>query len=870
MPNSNKEKSKGFSGSFGGGKGGGGGSSQTPVSGRSTSTAYILGAVSEGVVEGPIDGIKNVYLDEVPIQNQNGSYNFQGSEFYFREGSQSQSIIDFNTGGTIFPPTLTGFPNYNNTPQIFTYNNPNIPISNLFFEVILQAFTPNRFYIIIHNVIIRVFPGIKFRLSYTFNQDESGWIPFWEEVIGGNDFASSIRNQSYNLGGEYDESSFFLVTSSTKRTPHITFSSLTTFVKVKIEKLPLNNEVRNIETFRGTAYDYGYTLYDYYVYQPLPVDNENPNPAILAMNSENNGKYFQVNLNLNKYWATTAGFNRQVALEIPVQVEVKNNLEITRQFTNLSIRSIKVKLSFALQRFDDEGNVFGERVDFRIQVKQPGGNFETRVDSFFEGRYPNPTEADFTIPVTTPTNPNNAVFQVRIIKDSGNSNDPKVSRQINWVSYTQIIFTALNYPNTAIAGFKFNAEYFSQIPTVAIKLAGRRIRIPSNATIQSDRRLTYSGNWTGNFITPAMACGDPAWILYDLLTNTRYGLGNYIDTTQIDKWSLYEMSRYCNELVPNGSGGVEPRFQANIALEGKVEAYQVIQNLVSIFRGFAYWQSGVISFAVDKPGAVIHQFTQADVEEGSFTYSRSGLKTKKTVAVVSWLNPADFYKKSVEVVEDPVGIQKWGIRELELEAIACTSRGQARRAGVAALLTNRVEQESVTFRARAFAAYVKPGDLIRVYDSKRESARYAGIVKAATATTITLDSPVNLPSGTNYTISVTTSSLVIPVPDGVDSGVSNSDPSQRQRVRFDLKDATIQSRGNNLTVLTLNSPGFGATVPPPESNWVIRANTIPNTIYRVINRSPVQDSIEGMHEILAVEYSGSKYSFIDDMQFPVS
>lgn len=658
--------SKGFNRFSGSGivRGGGGGSRSphtTPVTGRSTSTAYILGALSEGTIEGPINGVKSVYLDEVPIQNENGTNNFNTYGYEFREGSQSQSLIYFG------------------------------------------------------------------------------------------------------------------------------------------------------------------------------------------------------------------GFDWQISSESGVGVEVKNNLPITREFTNLAIDAIKVKLGFILQRFDDQGNTIGQRIEFTILVKEPGGDFVPRVFSYVDGRYPNVTEFDFIIPVTTPVNPNNANFSVRVEKRTGEASDPaRIQRILTWQTYSQITVTKTNYPNTAIAGFQFNTEYFQQIPSIAVKLAGRKIRIPSNATIQSDRRLTYSGNWTGNFITPAMACGDPAWILYDLLTNTRYGLGNYIDTTQIDKWSLYEMSRYCNELVPNGSGGVEPRFQANIALEGKVEAYQVIQNLVSIFRGFAYWQSGVISFAVDKPGAVIHQFTQADVEEGSFTYSRSGLKTKKTVAVVSWLNPADFYKKSVEVVEDPVGIQKWGIRELELEAIACTSRGQARRAGVAALLTNRVEQESVTFRARAFAAYVKPGDLIRVYDSKREAARYAGIVKAATATTITLDSPVNLPSETNYTISVTTSSLVIPVPDGVDSGVSNSDPSQRQRVRFDLKDATIQSRGNNLTVLTLNSPGFGATVPPPESNWVIRANTIPNTIYRVINRSPVQDSIEGMHEILAVEYSGNKYSFIDDMQFPLS
>ena len=234
------------------------------------------------------------------------------------------------------------------------------------------------------------------------------------------------------------------------------------------------------------------------------------------------------------------------------------------------------------------------------------------------------------------------------------------------------------------------------------------------------------------------------------------------------------------------------------------------------------------------------------------------------MAVVSYLNPIDFFKKAVEVVEDPVGIQRWGVRELEIEAIACTSRGQARRAGVAALLTNRLEQESVTFKARAFAAFVKPGDLIRIYDSKRTAARYAGIIKAATALTVTLDSPVNLPSGTTYKITVTTSTLQIPELEG---GNNLADPAQKQKVRFKIAEATITNNGNNLTVLELQSPGFGSDIPPAESNWVIQGGDLSNTIYRVINRSPVQDSIEGMHEILAVEYNSSKYAFIDNMTF---
>jgi predicted phage tail protein len=162
--------------------------------------------------------------------------------------------------------------------------------------------------------------------------------------------------------------------------------------------------------------------------------------------------------------------------------------------------------------------------------------------------------------------------------------------------------------------------------------------------------------------TPTIAVSDPAWILYDLITNTRYGLGKYIDTKQIDKWALYEISKYCNELVPTGYTNnntiiYEPRFQCNIALQSKTEAFQVLQSLITIFRGFAYWQAGTISFVADKPDVVKYQFTQADVEDGLFVYSRVGLKSKKTVALVSWLNPADFYRKTVEMVEDPIGIQ---------------------------------------------------------------------------------------------------------------------------------------------------------------------------------------------------------------------
>lgn len=828
MSKKHKEK-KGFAGG-GGGKGGNSSRTETPVSGRSISTAYVIGAISEGEVEGPYDGTKGVYLDEVPVLNSDNSTNFKEHEFHFRTGTQIQDTINFNTGNKTFIPTVIQACSIpydapdNTESSFFTYNNNLISLNYVTFEILMYR---------------------EEGLTFTYNQSSGAWE---EPAI------------NYEVWARWDSNSnWFKVTE--RLFEEFGYQEETDFEGVSSRYYDTTAKATFSIDF---LYHLGRPNNTFQIYlKKIPIP---PNYFLLSQQ--------YTNIQLYSYHGVAGGSNDGVNNEIPVQTEVKNNLEITRQFTNLAVNAIKVKLAFVLQRQDDKGNVFGERVDFKIWVKEPKSEFSPKVNTFYTGRYPSPTEVDFLIPLSSGANLTNASFLIKVEKTTPENNDPKIQRQISWVSYTQIIYAGLRFPNTAIAGFKFNTEYFQSIPSIAIKLAGRKIQIPSNATIQANlpnkpevRYLTYSGNWSGTFQTPNQACSDPAWILYDLLKNTRYGLGNYIDTTQIDKWGLYEISKYCNELVPDGMGGQEPRFSCNIKLEGKVEAYQVIQNLVSIFRGFAYWQAGVVSFVTDKPNTVVHQFTQADVEEGSFTYSRSGLKSRKTIAVVSYLNPIDFFRKGVEVVEDPVGMQRWGIREMELEAIACTSRGQARRVGVAALLTNRLEQESITFKARAFAAFVKPGDLIRVYDSKRTAARYAGIIKAATAMTVTLDSPVDLPSGTTYKITVTTSNLIKP---SIDGGNNLADPSQNQKLRFKIAEATIVNTGNNLTVLELQSPGFGSDIPPAESNWVIQGGNLSNTIYRVINRSPVQDSIEGLHEILAIEYNNNKYDFIDDMQFPLS
>lgn len=548
------------------------------------------------------------------------------------------------------------------------------------------------------------------------------------------------------------------------------------------------------------------------------------------------------------------GFGDTISNEISVNSAVEwngegNNLGVTQQIQGGIPDEVKVKLSFQMQRQNpDNGNIETTNIEFQIIIQREVNNAYETLFTYYNvvsGRYSSPTEFDYRFRFPPVTGLGNLSIKViKLTLDNAETEKAGYQRSMSFVSYAKITNKKLNYPNTALAAFSFDTSGFSSVPNVLFEVFGRLVQVPSNAIIDGlNRRIVYDGVWNGVFQTPNVAVSDPAWILYDLITNTRYGLGKYIDTKQIDKWGLYEISKYCNELVPsgystNGSPIYEPRFQCNIVLQAKTEAYQVLESLITIFRGFAYWQAGTITFIADKPDAIKYQFTQADVEDGVFIYSRVGLKSKKTVALVSWLNPADFYRKTVEMVEDPIAIQKWGIKELELEAIACTSRGQARRAGVAALISDRLEQETVTFKARAYAAFIKPGDIITVSDSERLEMRAGGLIISATTTTINLDSPVTLVAGQTYQISVTL-----------------SDGTWQQE--------TIENTANTTSVVTVTS-AFSAA-PPPESNWILSGNSVVPKQYRVINRVPVSETIEGMHEITASEYDSTKYSFIDSM-----
>ena len=326
---------------------------------------------------------------------------------------------------------------------------------------------------------------------------------------------------------------------------------------------------------------------------------------------------------------------------------------------------------------------------------------------------------------------------VRQTKDSVSAARRNIS---NIDSITENYETRFAYPNSAIVSQKFNAEFFSQVPDRAFDTKLLKVNVPGNynpitKNYESTGPSTTNGGWDGTFATQKQWTDNPAWCFYDLITSNRYGLGKYIPESYIDKWTLYEIGRVCDTLVSDGYGGVEPRFTCNLILTQREEAYKVINDMASVFRGLVYYANGSIYTTQDTEKEPIFLFTNANVEDGNFSYASSAKRNRHTVAIVRYNNKNDFYKPAVEYVEDFDAIRKYGINEIELTAFGCTSRGQALRFGRWALLSETMETETVSFVAGTEGAYLKPGDVFKICDSNRTSKRYGGRVKEVLSNT---------------------------------------------------------------------------------------------------------------------------------------
>jgi predicted phage tail protein len=419
-----------------------------------------------------------------------------------------------------------------------------------------------------------------------------------------------------------------------------------------------------------------------------------------------------------------------------------------------------------------------------------------------------------------------APWDIRVRRITADSTSSALQNKTFWDSYTEIIDGKFRYPNSAIVGVRIDASQFDSIPRRSYDLRLLKVKIPSNYNPQT---RAYSGVWDGTF--KVAWTDNPAWCFYDLVTNSRYGLGGFIPEAQVDKWTLYAIGRYCDELVPNGFGGTEPRYTCNIYFQSREEAYTVINNMASIFRGMPYWASGAITLGYDAPSDPVYQFSNSNVVDGNFSYQGSAIKARHTVALVTWNDPEDFYRQKVEYVEDADGIARYGIVQTEVIAVGCTSRGQANRAGRWILFTEQSETELVTFKTGIEGNQIRPSNVIQIADEARAGTRTGGRVSTATTSVVTVDQNV--------------------------SGIANVGTGTLSVI---LPSGTLESRsiGSVTTsAITVSSP-FTET-PAPNAIWMVQTSTLSLQTFRVTS---IVEEADGL-SITALAHNPDKYAEVE-------
>lgn len=513
--------------------------------------------------------------------------------------------------------------------------------------------------------------------------------------------------------------------------------------------------------------------------------------------------------------------------EKPVGISVQQATPITRSITDSNVDAARISITVPqLQEFTNEGDIIGTSVQLQIAVQYNGGGFTTVIDDTIAGRTADAYQRDYLVNFAGAT-----PVDIRVTRITGDSSSAKLVNAFTWSSYTEVTYAKLRYPNSAVIGLRVDAEQFSSIPSRSYLIRGIKVRIPSNATVDSTTgRLIYSGVWNGT-LGAAQWCSDPAWILWDLLTSTRYGFGDHIKAEQLDKWAFFAASQYASALVPNGFGGQEPRFSCNINIQTAEEAYKLINDMCSVFRAMPYWSTGALTISQDRPADSAYLFTLANVSEEGFSYQGSSRKTRPTVAVVSYLD-LDSRDIAYEVVEDQAAIAKYGVVTTQISAFACTSRGQAARIGEWLLYSEQYESEVISFTASIDAGVVvRPGQIIEVADPVKTGTRRGGRIVSGTTSSVTVDDATGLAIGASTTLSV-----ILPT-------------------------GTVESRGVTAiagNVISLATPLTAA--PNANSVWIFQTSNIQTSAWRVLS---VQEQDGAQYSISALAYNASKYDYIE-------
>ncbi|CTW36376.1 putative host specificity protein [Escherichia coli] len=428
--------------------------------------------------------------------------------------------------------------------------------------------------------------------------------------------------------------------------------------------------------------------------------------------------------------------------ETGLGVEVTKAKPVTRTITSANIDRLRVTFGVqSLVETTSKGDRNPATVRLLIQL-QRNGNWVTEKDVTINGK----TTSQFLASVILDNLPPRP-FNIRMVRETADSTTDQLQNKTLWSSYTEIIDVKQCYPNTAIVGLQVDAEQFGgQQMTVNYHIRGRIIQVPSN---YDPEKRTYSGIWDGS-LKPAYS-NNPAWCLWDMLTHPRYGMGKRLGAADVDKWALYAIGQYCDQTVPDGFGGTEPRMTFNAYLAQQRKAWDVLSDFCSAMRCMPVWNGQTLTFVQDRPSDVVWPYTNSDVvvdDNGvGFRYSFSALKDRHTAVEVNYTDPQNGWQTSTELVEDPEAILRYGRNLLKMDAFGCTSRGQAHRAGLWVIKTELLETQTVDFTLGSQGLRHTPGDIIEICDNDYAGTLTGGRVLSidAATRTLTLDREVTLP-----------------------------------------------------------------------------------------------------------------------------
>lgn len=511
--------------------------------------------------------------------------------------------------------------------------------------------------------------------------------------------------------------------------------------------------------------------------------------------------------------------------EIAVEMELKDDQPYVRTVNNTQLSAIRIRLSVPqfLQQHDN-GDTTGYHVDYVIELSTDGAGYKEVVKSAFDGKttseYPRTHRIDLPKASTG--------WQVRVRRLTKNQNNARIADRINIAAIAEVIDAKLRYPNTALLFITFNARQFNnRIPKVSVRpQGGLLIKVPTN---YDPINRTYSGVWDGTF--KLAATNNPAWVFYDLVLNNRYGCGDRINASQIDKWDLYKIAQYCDELVPDGHGGdgKEPRFLCDVYIQSQESAYTVLRDIAAIFRGMTFWADNKVKAVADMPASIFRTFTNANIVGGKPSYSGGSTQNRYTQALVSFTDINNHSNDDIEPVVDLKLQRRYKtVRKVELSAIGCTRRSEANRRGRWALLTN-ANDRMISFATGLEGAIPSPGHIIAVADSSLAGRNTGGRISSVEGRKITLDRITSIKAGDR---------LIVNLPSGGSEG------------------RTVTAVNKKVVTVSVEY----SQVPQKEAVWVVDSDDLAVQLYRVIN---ISDNADNTYTINGTIHNPDNYDHID-------